>query len=125
MYVAADVRVGPGKASISSLTARHGDATLEGQATFDWTDEDDPQATAGAKVRKLTIDEQAQVIAHACGAFGSSADYLERTRVSLATHGIVDPYLERLAGRVAARGCVAPMAIQEPHLAASTGEQPV
>ena len=26
------------------------------------------------------------------------ADYLERTRVSLVTHGIVDPYLERLAG---------------------------
>ena len=38
------------------------------------------------------------------GAFGSSADYLERTRVSLATHGIVDLYLERLASRVAARG---------------------
>jgi len=55
--------------------------------------------------RKLTIDEQAQVIAHACGAFGSSADYLERTRVSLATHGVVDLYLERLAARVAAKGC--------------------
>ena len=54
---------------------------------------------------KLTIEEQAEVIAHACGAFGSSADYLERTRVSLATHGIVDLYLERLAARVAARGC--------------------
>jgi len=75
--------------------------------------------------RKLTIDEQAQVIAHACGAFGSSADYLERTRVSLATHGVIDPYLERLAARVAARGCVAPMAIQEPHATAATGEQPV
>jgi cation transport protein ChaC len=81
---------------------------------------DHPQYT-----RKLTIDEQAEVIAHACGAFGSSADYLERTRVSLATHGIVDPYLERLAARVAARGCVAPMAIQEPHATAATGEQPV
>jgi cation transport protein ChaC len=54
---------------------------------------------------KLTIDEQSEVIARACGAFGSSADYLERTRVSLATHGIVDLYLERLAARVAARGC--------------------
>jgi cation transport protein ChaC len=54
---------------------------------------------------KLTIDAQAEVIARACGAFGSSADYLERTRVSLVTHGIVDPYLERLAARVAARGC--------------------
>ena len=55
--------------------------------------------------RKLTIDEQAEVIARACGAFGSSADYLERTRVALATHGITDPYLERLAERVTARGC--------------------
>jgi len=63
---------------------------------------DHPQYT-----RKLTIDEQAEVIAHACGAFGSSADYLERTRVSLATHGIVDLYLERLAAGVAARGCIA------------------
>ena len=53
----------------------------------------------------LTIDAQAGVIARACGAFGSSADYLERTRVSLATHGVVDPYLERLAGCVAALGC--------------------
>jgi len=55
--------------------------------------------------RKLTIDEQAEVIARASGAFGSSADYLERTRVALATHGITDPYLERLAERVTARGC--------------------
>ena len=54
--------------------------------------------------RKLTIDEQAEVIARACGAFGSSADYLERTRVALATHGIIDPYLERLAERVTAKG---------------------
>jgi len=68
---------------------------------------DHPQYT-----HKLTIDEQAEVIAHACGAFGSSADYLERTRVSLATHGIVDLYLERLAARVAARGCVSGTAIE-------------
>jgi glutathione-specific gamma-glutamylcyclotransferase len=58
--------------------------------------------------RKLTIDEQAEVIARACGAFGSSADYLERTRVALATHGIIDPYLERLADRVQARSCGVP-----------------
>ncbi len=50
---------------------------------------------------KLPIDEQARVIANASGAFGSSLDYLERTRVALVTHGIVDPYLERLAGMVA------------------------
>jgi cation transport protein ChaC len=52
---------------------------------------------------KLTMSEQADVIASACGAFGSSADYLERTRVALVTHGIVDPYLERLAKLVARR----------------------
>jgi glutathione-specific gamma-glutamylcyclotransferase len=51
---------------------------------------------------KLTVDEQARVIANAQGAFGSSLDYLERTRVALVTHGIVDPYLETLAARVAA-----------------------
>ena len=52
---------------------------------------------------KLTMSEQADVIASACGAFGTSADYLERTRVALVTHGIVDPYLERLARLVAKR----------------------
>jgi cation transport protein ChaC len=52
---------------------------------------------------KLSMSEQADVIATACGAFGSSADYLERTRVALVTHGIVDPYLERLARLVAKR----------------------
>jgi cation transport protein ChaC len=51
---------------------------------------------------KLPIDEEARVIANAAGAFGSSLDYLERTRVALVTHGIVDPYLEQLAGKVAA-----------------------
>jgi len=57
----------------------------------------------------LTLDAQAEVIARACGAFGSSADYLERTRVSLASHGVTDRYLERLASRVAAYG---PLALQ-------------
>lgn len=52
---------------------------------------------------KLTVSEQAEVIATACGAFGTSADYLERTRVALVTHGIIDPYLERLARLVAKR----------------------
>ncbi|MDE2002162.1 MAG: gamma-glutamylcyclotransferase [Betaproteobacteria bacterium] len=52
---------------------------------------------------KLTIDAQADVVASTCGAFGSSADYLERTRVALITHGIVEPYLERLASRIAAK----------------------
>jgi len=54
---------------------------------------------------KLSFGEQADVIASACGAFGSSADYLERTRVALVTHGIIDPYLERLARMVAKRRC--------------------
>jgi glutathione-specific gamma-glutamylcyclotransferase len=51
---------------------------------------------------KLTLDQKASVIAGSKGAFGSSLDYLERTRVALVTHGIVDPYLEKLAGKVAA-----------------------
>jgi len=50
---------------------------------------------------RLACEEQARVIATACGAFGSSADYLERTRVALVSHGVVDPYLEELAKAVA------------------------
>ncbi|MEO8537114.1 MAG: gamma-glutamylcyclotransferase [Betaproteobacteria bacterium] len=64
--------------------------------------------------RKLTIDAQADVIAHASGAFGSSADYLERTRVSLATHGIVDGYLEDLAARVASFGGASAIEVHVP-----------
>ena len=59
---------------------------------------DHPQYAA-----RLTLANQADVLASACGAFGSSLDYLERTRVALVAHGIVDPYLERLAAQVAAR----------------------
>jgi cation transport protein ChaC len=64
----------------------------------------------------LLIEEQARVIARACGAFGSSADYLERTRVALVSHGVIDPYLERLAARVAAHGtgAIAPAEAGEP-----------
>jgi len=51
---------------------------------------------------KLTQDEKARLIATSKGAFGSSLDYLERTRVALVTHGIIDPYLEGLAAKVAA-----------------------
>jgi glutathione-specific gamma-glutamylcyclotransferase len=51
----------------------------------------------------LSMDEQADTIAHACGAFGSSCEYLTKTRSALAEHGIVDGYLERLAADVAAR----------------------
>ena len=52
--------------------------------------------------RGITLDEQVAVLNTACGAFGSSLDYLERTRVALVSHGIVDPYLERLATRITA-----------------------
>ena len=58
---------------------------------------DHPQYTA------LSMDEQADTIAHACGAFGSSCEYLTKTRSALAEHGIVDAYLERLAADVATR----------------------
>lgn len=66
----------------------------------------------------LLIEEQARVIARACGAFGSSADYLERTRVALVSHGVIDPYLERLAVRVAEHGAAtaAPAQAGEPPL---------
>ena len=52
--------------------------------------------------RGITLDEQVAVLNTACGVFGSSLDYLERTRVALVSHGIVDPYLERLAARITA-----------------------
>jgi cation transport protein ChaC len=53
--------------------------------------------------RGLSLDEQVAVLDKASGAFGSSLDYLERTRVALVAHGIVDPYLESLAERIAGR----------------------
>ncbi len=52
---------------------------------------------------KLSVERQAEVLATACGAFGSSGDYLERTRVALIAHAIDDPYLDRLATLVAER----------------------
>ena len=52
--------------------------------------------------RGLSIDEQVAVLNTARGAFGSSLDYLERTRVALVAHGIVDSYLDGLAARIAA-----------------------
>jgi glutathione-specific gamma-glutamylcyclotransferase len=50
----------------------------------------------------LTLEQKAKVLARAVGVFGSSADYLEHARIALITHGIVDPYLETLAAKVAA-----------------------
>jgi cation transport protein ChaC len=59
---------------------------------------------------RLAHDQQASIIADACGAFGSSCDYLMRTRAALAAHGIIDRYLETLARDVDSRqrACVAP-----------------
>jgi len=59
---------------------------------------DHPQYAGG-----LALGRQADVIATASGHLGSSRDYLERTRVALVSHGIVDPYLERVAVAVRAR----------------------
>lgn len=68
----------------------------------------DPVIALGFVVRRahrqyagrLGLDREARVIATASGPLGSSADYLERTRVALVTHGVIDPYLEALAVRV-------------------------
>jgi cation transport protein ChaC len=51
----------------------------------------------------LSLERQAEVIASACGHLGSSHDYLERTRIALVSHGIVDPYLERVTDAVRSR----------------------
>jgi glutathione-specific gamma-glutamylcyclotransferase len=50
---------------------------------------------------KLDAKKKTRILASASGIFGSSCDYLERARVALVTHGIVDPYLEDLAERMA------------------------
>ncbi len=50
---------------------------------------------------KQPLAREVEVLARASGAFGSSLDYLERTRVALVAHGIVDRYLERLSAGVA------------------------
>jgi cation transport protein ChaC len=49
---------------------------------------------------KLALARKIEVMARARGAFGSTADYLERTRVALVAHGIVDAYLEELAAEL-------------------------
>jgi cation transport protein ChaC len=60
---------------------------------------------------RLSHEEETAVIAQACGAFGSSCDYLMRTRAALASHGIVDRYLEQLARDVQRQqlACAAPV----------------
>lgn len=49
---------------------------------------------------RLSLDQEADTIATACGAFGSSCDYLMHTRTALAGYGIVDRSLERVADAV-------------------------
>jgi cation transport protein ChaC len=56
---------------------------------------DHPQYAGG-----LSMDEQVRVLSCACGAFGSSRDYLNHSRSALFTYGIVDGYLETLAARL-------------------------
>jgi cation transport protein ChaC len=50
---------------------------------------------------RLGVEEEVRILGCACGAFGSSREYLSHTRAALAAHGIVDPYLEALAARLA------------------------
>jgi len=50
----------------------------------------------------LTLEEQAQVIAQACGGRGPNCDYLFNTAAHLAELGLADPDLDWLAARVRA-----------------------
>jgi cation transport protein ChaC len=52
---------------------------------------------------RLSLDETADMIASACGHWGSCAEYLLQTVTALAAHGIHDPYLHDLDIAVAAR----------------------
>jgi len=67
---------------------------------------------------RMSVDEEARVICGACGAFGSSLEYLDLTRAALAEHGIADRYLDKLAAKVGAsaraRGEHAPISGEEP-----------
>jgi glutathione-specific gamma-glutamylcyclotransferase len=52
---------------------------------------------------RLAPDEVALILSAACGHWGSGAEYLLQTIISLDAHGIRDPYLWDLQERVAAR----------------------
>ncbi|MBS0320178.1 MAG: gamma-glutamylcyclotransferase [Proteobacteria bacterium] len=68
----------------------------------------------------LSLDEQVRVLSCACGAFGSSREYLNAARAALAGHGVVDDYLETLASRLtplAAAGLAPASASAEPSAA--------
>jgi cation transport protein ChaC len=45
---------------------------------------------------RLPDDEVVGCLRHACGVYGPARDYLQQTLLGLATHGVGDPYLERL-----------------------------
>ena len=77
------------------VRARSGDRTIVALAFA--VRREHPQYAA------LSLDEQADTIANACGAFGSSCEYLMRTREALAAHGVTDRYLETLASAVTER----------------------
>lgn len=59
---------------------------------------------------RLSLEEQVKVLSRACGAFGSSRDYLNHSRDALRLHGIVDGYLDTLASRLAPASPVEPVA---------------
>ena len=50
---------------------------------------------------ELSLEEQSEMIAHACGSLGSGAAYLYKTIQSLEQAGISDEYLDRLSERIA------------------------
>jgi cation transport protein ChaC len=50
---------------------------------------------------KLPDEEVARTLSHACGHWGSGAEYLRQTVVSLAAVDIHDPYLWELQDKVA------------------------
>jgi cation transport protein ChaC len=82
------------------VRARSGDRSIVALAFA--VRRDHPQYAA------LSLDEQADTIASACGAFGSSCEYLMKTRDALAAHGVSDRYLDTLADAVTERQRAAP-----------------
>jgi len=85
----AEMHLGPTKGSISSLTARRGDATIEGQATFDWSKEKELQVTAGAKVRALMVDD---------ALIASLPESARTTAEALKPQGVVDLDIDYAGG---------------------------
>ncbi len=57
---------------------------------------------SGAQYCALSLEEQAQIIAVACGARGANRDYLWNTAAQLHALGLADPDLDWLAQRVRA-----------------------